>query len=287
MTSEKDPLLSPSSSNASLYEALGLPATATAGEVRKAYFRLSLLVHPDRNPDDPDATKRFQSLQKIYGVLSDPEKRRLYDETGITDADDPDAFSEDRCASLRAFYRARFKPVTRDAIDDFKRDYQGSEEEVGDVLAYYIEFEGDMEEVFRHVMLSDVEADAARFVQMIEEGLADGRVAVRFETYEVWRRKMEGKMRKTKKARNGRRQGNGETKKTKRSNKRGGKEERGGVDDLAHAILARKTSSTRGGGGFADFAARFGVTAMDGDDPLGDDATFRAAQEQLLKRRKK
>jgi DnaJ homolog subfamily C member 9 len=270
-TSEKD-LLASSSPGASLYDALGLGASATPGEIRKAYFKLSLKTHPDRCPDDPDATKRFQSLQKIYGVLSDPEKRKLYDETGITDADDPEAFGEDRCASLRAFYKKSFNEVTGDAIDKFKDEYQGSDEELGDVLAYYAEFEGDMDEVFRHVMLSEVEADADRFVKMVEDGLEDGRLAVRFDKYEAWRQKI-GRVRKGKK----KGKGKGATGKHKRHKAEGD----GG--DLAQAILAKRSRSSTGGGGFSDFAAKFGV--VDDEDPLGDDAAFRAAQERLFKQK--
>ena len=272
-TSDKDPLLS-SASGASLYDALGIGASANAGEIRKAYFKLSLKCHPDRCRDDPDATERFQALQKIYGVLSDPEKRKLYDETGITDADDPDAFSEDRCASLQAFYRKSFNEVTGDAIDRFRGEYQGSDEELGDVLAYYAEFEGDMDEVFRHVMLSEVGADGERFVGMLEEALKDGRLAVRFEKYETWRRKI-ARAKTTKKAK---------TTKTTKTTKKAKKATAG--DDLAQAILAKRSRSSTtsaSGGGLADFAAKYGVAGD--EDPLGDDAAFRAAQERLLKRK--
>lgn len=52
--------------------------------VRKAYYKLSLKVHPDRVPADEveQATKKFQALGKIYEVLSDDEKRAVYDEDG-------------------------------------------------------------------------------------------------------------------------------------------------------------------------------------------------------------
>ena len=275
-TSDNDDLLASPSSGASLYDALGLSASATAGEIRKAYFRLSLKTHPDRCPGDKEATTRFQSLQKIYGVLSDPEKRKLYDETGITDADDPEAFAEDRCASLRAFYKKSFNEVTGDAIDRFKDEYQGSDEEMGDVLAYYAEFEGDMDEVFRHVMLSEVEADGERFVKMVEDGLEDGRLAVRFEKYEAWRQKI-GKAKKKKKKGKGKGKAKGATGKDRKH------KAEGGGDDLARAILAKRSRSSTTGVGFSDFAAKFGVA--DDEDPLVDDAAFRAAQERLFKRK--
>jgi len=53
--------------------------------VRKAYYKLSLKVHPDRVPADEleEATRKFQVLGKIYEVLSDDEKRAIYDEDGM------------------------------------------------------------------------------------------------------------------------------------------------------------------------------------------------------------
>jgi DnaJ family protein C protein 9 len=58
----------------SLYEALGIEKTAEASEIRKAYLKFAVQLHPDKNPDDEEAKERFQTLQKIYSVLSDPEK---------------------------------------------------------------------------------------------------------------------------------------------------------------------------------------------------------------------
>ena len=53
--------------------------------VKRAYHKLSLKVHPDRVKDDKkkaDATKKFQAMGKAYAVLSDKEKKAIYDETG-------------------------------------------------------------------------------------------------------------------------------------------------------------------------------------------------------------
>ena len=267
-----DNLLAASTSTSStrLYEAMGLSKTATPAEIRKAYFKLSLKVHPDRNPDDPDATARFQSLQKIYAVLSDPDRRKLYDETGITDADDPDAYSEDRCESLRAFYKAAFKEVTGDAIDEFKETYQGSEEEEAEVLSRYTEFEGDMDELFRHVMLSEPEDDSARFSEMIERALEGGRLTVRFGRYETWREKL-SKKKKSKGT---------STKKTTRKNKKN--ESAAGDFDLAAAILAKRPRS-ESQTGLGAFASKYGVDLP--EDPL-DDAAFEAARARLTKKPK-
>ena len=70
-------------SNLRYYQALGLHRTdATPEEVKRAYKRLSLKYHPDRNRDDPAATSKFQEIATAYGVLSSPRKRQIYDAYG-------------------------------------------------------------------------------------------------------------------------------------------------------------------------------------------------------------
>lgn len=60
---------------ASAYDLLGVDKAATAAEIRKAYLKLAIQLHPDKSPDDQEAAKeRFQSLQKVYAILSNDEK---------------------------------------------------------------------------------------------------------------------------------------------------------------------------------------------------------------------
>ncbi|HEX7050310.1 MAG TPA: J domain-containing protein [Longimicrobiales bacterium] len=61
------------------YQILGLPETASADEIKKAYRRLAKKYHPDANPNDSQAAERFKEVGEAYGVLSDPERRSRYD----------------------------------------------------------------------------------------------------------------------------------------------------------------------------------------------------------------
>lgn len=64
------------------YEILGIEKSADAEEIKRAYRRLAMKYHPDRNPGDADAEGKFKEGAAAYEILSDPEKRKLYDQYG-------------------------------------------------------------------------------------------------------------------------------------------------------------------------------------------------------------
>ena len=66
------------------YEVLGVGREASSDEIRRAFRKLAAKHHPDRNPDDPGAEERFKEINEAYTVLSDDEKRQMYDTYGRT-----------------------------------------------------------------------------------------------------------------------------------------------------------------------------------------------------------
>lgn len=64
------------------YQVLGVPRNASQAEIQKAYRDLARKYHPDMNPDDKTAKKRFQKVQAAFDVLNDPQKREMYDRYG-------------------------------------------------------------------------------------------------------------------------------------------------------------------------------------------------------------
>ncbi|KAG2484955.1 hypothetical protein HYH03_016253 [Edaphochlamys debaryana] len=68
-----------------LYGDLGVSKTADQEEIKRAYRKLALQCHPDKNPGDQAANERFQRISVAYSVLSDPQKRKFYDQNGSTE----------------------------------------------------------------------------------------------------------------------------------------------------------------------------------------------------------
>lgn len=64
------------------YSIIGVPKTASDDEIKKAYRKLARKLHPDLNPNDAEASKKFQQLNEANEVLSDPDKRKKYDQYG-------------------------------------------------------------------------------------------------------------------------------------------------------------------------------------------------------------
>lgn len=69
------------------YEVLGVSKSADKAELKKAYRRLAMKNHPDRNPDDKEAEARFKEAKEAYEVLTDPQKRQAYDQYGHAGVD--------------------------------------------------------------------------------------------------------------------------------------------------------------------------------------------------------
>ena len=84
------------------YEVLGIGRNADAKEIKKAYRKLAKKYHPDMNPGDKQAEQKFKEITEAYNVLSDTEKKKLYDQYGFA------AFEEGSAESVwkrRSGYR--------------------------------------------------------------------------------------------------------------------------------------------------------------------------------------
>ncbi|KAM7512485.1 hypothetical protein LguiB_011360 [Lonicera macranthoides] len=163
--------LNPSSSkDKGLYEVLGVEKTATQQEIKKAYHKLALRLHPDKNPDDEEAKEKFQQLQKVISILGDEEKRALYDQTGCVD--DVDLAGD--VENLKEFFRTMYKKVTEADIEEFEANYRGSESEKNDLIDLYKKYKGNMNRLFCSMLCSDAKLDSHRFKDVLDEAIAAG-----------------------------------------------------------------------------------------------------------------
>ncbi len=112
-----------------LYSLFSLTENATAGEIKKAYYRLALQYHPDKQisftpEEQEEATKKFQALGFAYSILSDPMKRERYDKTGETgDLPGVEDLGKD---GWEAFFKELWSGVVdAKSIEEFKEKYQG------------------------------------------------------------------------------------------------------------------------------------------------------------------
>ena len=64
------------------YEVLGVDRSAQSGELKRSFRKLAMKYHPDRNPNDAEAEKKFKEVSEAYEVLQDDEKRAAYDQYG-------------------------------------------------------------------------------------------------------------------------------------------------------------------------------------------------------------
>src|SRR6202035_3273366 len=118
------------------YEALSVERTASDADVKAAFRKQAMQCHPDRNPGDNDAERRFKEINEAYEVLKDPDKRAAYDRFGH-------AAFEHGIGGTAAGFGADFASTFSDIFDDLfgmgGRRGRGSGRERGADLRYNME----------------------------------------------------------------------------------------------------------------------------------------------------
>ncbi|XP_049545748.1 J domain-containing protein CG6693 [Anopheles darlingi] len=155
-----------------LYELFSIDKKASEQEIKKAYYRLSLKTHPDRVPEDDKqtATERFKVLSKLYSVLTDKDKRALYDERGIVDDE-----GENEADTWKLRWQNLFKPLTDEDIDNFMKSYVGSELERTDIKKAYLNGRGCINYMNQTVPFMSCE-DEPRVAKIVQELIDAGEV---------------------------------------------------------------------------------------------------------------
>jgi len=108
------------------YKILQVAESATSEEIKKAYRKLAILHHPDRNPNDAEAEERFKEITEAYGVLMDANKRREYDRfrtNPFAGNDDRPGFSYSQQEIFENMFRQAFG---KDILNDLNKEFQRS-----------------------------------------------------------------------------------------------------------------------------------------------------------------
>eukprot|EP00938_MAST-03A_sp_MAST-3A-sp1_P001472 g1472.t1 len=173
------------------YEILGVSKKATQKEIKRAYRKMALKYHPDKNKD-PNASKQFQALGIVHETLHTPERRKIYDETGQVTCGDLESLGK-----WMDYWRKLFPKITTNDIDEFTLKYKFSEDERGDVIKAYVSYKGDMKKVVNSIMCSN-EDDLERFASMIDSEIQNGKIET-FPKYTSFVNKKKKKKRTKKK----------------------------------------------------------------------------------------
>lgn len=153
------------------YEVLKISTDADDKQVKKAYHKLSLLVHPDRVEESvkDEATEKFKVLGRIHSILSDSDKRKIYDEFGQYDEESEEVVMR----NWTDYWKSLFREVTEGIINKYEKSYKGSETEIKDLKRAYMEGKGDMDYIFNCVPFSNCEEEPryhAVIAKLIEAG---------------------------------------------------------------------------------------------------------------------
>jgi DnaJ family protein C protein 9 len=149
---------------------LGVTAGASAEEIKKAYRVQALKSHPDKGGD----AEKFKAVSIAHSILSDPEKRAVFDQTGDVD-ESGEELDEASFETWYAYYRTMFPPITTSMIDSFSAKYKNSEEERSDVLKSYSKYDGDMTKIMDSTILAEAE-DYERIEAIVNAAIASGEI---------------------------------------------------------------------------------------------------------------
>ncbi|KAK9891734.1 hypothetical protein WA026_016531 [Henosepilachna vigintioctopunctata] len=157
--------------NSDFYEILKIKKDASQKEIQKAYYKLSLLVHPDRAEanDKLIATEKFKVLGKIHSILQDKEKRKVYDDCGEYDEEEHSTFN------WMEYWRSLFKKISIEDIENFEKEYIGSETELRDIKKAYILSKGDMDVMLGFIPFSNCDSEP-RIIEIVREMVEKGEV---------------------------------------------------------------------------------------------------------------
>lgn len=179
------------------YETLGVETTASVEEVRKAYRKLCLKYHPDKQHASSEETKDsnkviFEQVQFAHSILSDEKRRKKFDKTGSLDESNDDFDWYD-------YFQATKAEISEESIKKDKLIYQGSEDEEIDIIESWNNSNGDFLELFESIPHTEVnKEDEIRLFDKVKELIKEGQIeeSKEFNKYEKKRDQLFNKLMK-------------------------------------------------------------------------------------------
>jgi DnaJ family protein C protein 9 len=162
--------------NISLYDILQVSSNATSSEIKKAYMKLALKYHPDKG----GKAETFQALSVVHSILSDEEKRKIYDESGLIENDDEENYNEESAEQnfqfWNEYFRRLFPKLTISQIEKFGKDYIGSKEEQLDILNAYEKCHGNSIKMMELIMFME-DGEEQRLIKIIDHLIEEKKVS--------------------------------------------------------------------------------------------------------------
>ncbi|KAF9366023.1 hypothetical protein BGX34_006733, partial [Mortierella sp. NVP85] len=166
---------------------LNVSKDANQVTIKKAYYKLALAHHPDKQgpnsttAEREQATARFQRFGFAYAVLSDPVRRKVYDETGEA-SEDSIPGTTGGAATWDAYFRELWSGVVNEStIKEFERTYRFSDEEKRDIIDAYVTYRGDMDGILSAVPVCSYE-DEERFRKIIQSAI-DAKIVRKYKAF--------------------------------------------------------------------------------------------------------
>jgi DnaJ family protein C protein 9 len=150
-----------------LYQVLSISSEDAddAKKLRNAFLRAALRYHPDKAPNDSSATQKFQVLNSVYEILKDSDTKKVYDATG--------EWPSEKFEIDLTHFDVR---IDMNAVEQFKKEYQGSETEREDIKKCYAENQGSFIKIFDSVFFINVIDDLERVTKIIEDAIEAGEI---------------------------------------------------------------------------------------------------------------